>query len=111
MNDLWLDWSHYQVPDHTKRAFEDYILHGYPPGSFMSAVLSNNFIGAACQAGHVNREHLTDIAKWVINVAPSMCWGNERAIKDWLSDKDGVRTQFYEHHEKKRMWEILQEQA
>lgn len=112
MTELWLHWdSGYQVPEHTKRGFEDYILRGYPPGSFMASVLRNDFVAAVCHADHVNREHLPDIAKWMINNAPRACWGNEQAIRDWLADKDGRRTEFYEYHEKKRVWELLKEQA
>lgn len=111
MKDLWLDWSYSSndVPDHTKAAFEDYILRGYPPGSFMYAVLRNDFVAAVCHADYINKQHLVDIAKWMINVAPRACWGNDQAVKDWLADKDGVRSEFYDYHEKKRMWALLKE--
>lgn len=110
MKELWLNWSHYDVPDHTQESFEDYILRGLSPGSFMSAVLRNDFVAAVCHADHVNKEHLVDIAKWMINNAPRLCWGNDQAIKDWVNDKDGLRSEYYEYHEKKRMWQVLQEQ-
>lgn len=109
MNKLWLDWSYTDVPDHTRQSFEDYLLRGLPPGSFMSAVLRNDFVAAVCHADHVNREHLPGIAKWMLNHAPSISWGNEQAVRDWVDDKEGRRTEFYEYHEKKRVWELLKE--
>ena len=109
MNERWLDWSYCEVPDHTRQAFEDYILRGYPPGSFMAAVLRNDFVAAVCHADTENKKYLVDIAKWMLNIAPRACWGSDQAIRDWLKDKDNMRSSYYEHHEKKRMWQVLQE--
>lgn len=105
---FWLDWSRWDVPEHTQEAFENYILRGYPPGSFMMAVLCNDFVGAVHKADHINKGALVDIAKWMLNVPPSECWGNSRAVKEWLEDKDKIRSTFYERVEKQRMWEALQ---
>lgn len=109
MNERWLNWSYYEVPDHTQKAFEEYILLGYPPGSFMGAVLRNDFVAAVCHADVENKQHLVDIAKWMLNNAPRACWGSEQAVRDWLKDKDNVRTSYFEFVEKRRMWEALQE--
>ena len=111
MTQYWLNWGggSWHVPDHTKQALEDYILRGYTPGSFLTAVLRNDFVNAVCRADHINAEHLKDIAKWIVNHAPAGCWGGDRAIAEWLDDTDGIRSEYYKHHEQKRMWEILKE--
>jgi hypothetical protein len=109
MKKLWLNWSYYDVPQHTRESFENYILHGYRPGSFLSAVLTNNFVSAVCCADTENKKYLIDIAKWMIHNAPAVCWGSEQAVTNWINDKDGARTSYYEFQEKKRMWQALTE--
>ena len=110
MKDLWLNWSYYDVPQHTKESFEDYILRGYTPGSFMYSVLCNDLVGATSHADTENKKYLLDIAKWMLHNAPALCWGSKQAVADWIEDKDRVRTEYYEFHEKKRVWEVLTEQ-
>lgn len=108
MKELWLNWSYNDVPSHTQEAFEDYILRGYPPGSFITAVLCNDLVGAVHRADHVNKEYLVNIVKWMFNVPPRECWGSQKAVTEWLADKDKIRSTFYERVEKQRMWETLQ---
>lgn len=105
----WLNFTHFDVPTHTQKSFEDYIIHGYPPGSFIYAVLRNDFVMAASKADHVNAECLQDIARWLINVPPLACWRTKENIDNWIADKDGVRTSYVEPIEKRRMWEALSE--
>lgn len=105
----WLNFSGFDVPDHTKKSFEDYIIHGIPPGSFMYAVLLNDFVFAASRADSINAKSLPYIARWLINVPPRECWGSKESINNWISDKDGIRTQYVEPIEKRRMWEALQD--
>lgn len=104
----YLDFSRYDIPDHTQQGFVDYLIYGLPPGGFMYCILNNDLVGAAAKADHWNNKCLHDIAKWMVNFAPSCSWGSKQAIDDWLRDKDGVRTQFSDAIQKKVMWEALQ---
>lgn len=103
----WLKFTGFDVPEHTQKSLEDYIIHGIPPGSFIYAVLCNNFVMAASKADHINARSLPYIARWLINEAPAECWGRKENIANWLADKDGVRTSYVEPIEKRRMWEAL----
>ena len=104
-----LKFTGFDVPEHTQKSLEDYIIHGIPPGGFLYAVLRNDFVMAASKADHVNARSLPYIARWLMNEAPSQCWGTKDNIGNWLVDKDGVRTNFVEPIEKRRMWEALSE--
>ena len=105
----WLAWEHYSVPEHTRDALENYIIRGYHPGSFLQAVLENNFVNAVCRADHLNQQYLVDIAKWLVHVAPIECWGNDRSVNNWIDDFNKVRSRYVEPREKQRMWQALQQ--
>jgi hypothetical protein len=98
-----------RVPEHIQLALEEYIIHGYPPGSFVTAVLCNNLIKAACSCDYLNQQYLIDIAKWVFHAAPIGCWGDERTIARWVADTDQIRTNFVVPLQKQKMWEMLQQ--
>lgn len=107
MSKLYLDYTGTGVPDHTAHALEDYLFRGYPPGRFLSSVLMNDLTGAVWSADHVNREALVDIVKFFGHGIPSAAWGSFNAVKYWLDDVDGCRTEYTDRIEKARMWEIL----
>jgi len=110
-NEFWLDWDRYDVADTTKSAFENYFLRGLPPGSFVTAVICNNFVDAVCKADAWNSEQgrLKTIAKWLYNNAPAKAWGSRSAYKDWMNNVDGCRTKFFDNHSKKQVWKILEQ--
>jgi hypothetical protein len=102
-----LSYDRYEVPDHTQQALEDYFFHGYEPGSFLMSVLCNDLMGAVNRCDHINREHIVDIAKWVMHTAPCSSWGNRAMVMDWVNDTNGTRTKFVDEFEKRLMWETL----
>jgi len=108
-NKLRLNYDYHDVPEHTCEALENYFFHGYEPGSFVVAVLTNDLVRACTSCDHVNREHIVDIVKWVMHKAPSGSWGSEQRVLNWIKDTDGRRTEFVEAWEKRAMWEALQE--
>ena len=107
--ELWLDWSHYPVAKPTQEAFENYFLRGLAPGSFTKAVICNNFVEACSRADHWNSKDdmLKTISKWLYNIAPAGSWGSVQAYEDWMNDVDNRRSEFYDYHEKKRVWNAL----
>jgi len=94
---------------HTRRALEDYLLRGYEPGSFLTSVLSNNFVGAVTRADSENGKHLKEIAIWIVNNIPVGSWGNEERVYNWCKDKDGARTEYATSIEQIYMWNKLKE--
>lgn len=84
-----LDWAGYEnrIPDHTKGALERYVIRGIGPGGFLTAVLSNDLKGACTRADIENRDALFSIVSWLMNYAPSGCWGSKERVSDWLEYK------------------------
>lgn len=73
------------VPQQTMDGLRGYIEDGNSPGGFLTSVLENDLTGAVCRADLKNTKALTAIVKWVYNVAPARCWGNEDKVETWLN--------------------------
>lgn len=82
-----LDFTGYGVPDHTQMALEGYVIDGYQPGGFLTAVLANDLFGAIGRADYMNKAALADICGWIYSRAPSDCWGNYEIVKEYLAQK------------------------
>ncbi len=102
-----LDYSHYDVPAHTRESFEHYFFGGCEPGGFLTAVLCNDLIGATTRCDSENRKYLVDIVKWMVNNAPHGSWGSREAVTNWLNDQYNIRTQFVDRFERRLMWDVL----
>ncbi len=102
-----LDFTGYSVPDHTQVALEMFILHGIPPGSFLTSVLTNDLFGAFSSADYQNRDRLEDIVKWLQHKAPLESYGSRAKIAAWITDADNIRKKYAEHVEKMYIWRSL----
>jgi len=78
------------VPEHMRGGVRRYIENGIPPGHFLTAVLSNDFVGAIGRADEVNKERFGDWALFLYNELPGRgsyrqdCWGSREAVKNWI---------------------------
>jgi hypothetical protein len=95
------------VPRHTRVGLEDYLLRGYTPGGFLQSVLAGRLFSAAISSDIANGHALTWITKWILHEAPHGSWGSEKAIDDWITDKDGCRSEWVKVQEQKLILEIL----
>lgn len=68
-----LDEGH--LPMALKEGWCRFWLFGIWPGSFLTAVIRNDLMGALGQADHFNRNNLHDICAWFYN------YGDTRALK------------------------------
>lgn len=66
-----------------------YVEEGIQPGSFMRAVLANDFMGAVKRADSSNGELLREWAQFVYNYLPSDCWGSYKTVDDWKGLNNG----------------------
>ena len=73
------------LPSHMVGAMQRYIENRLHPGSFLTAVLSNDLADAVGRADDINRDRISDIVTWLYNYAPSGCWGNPDKVASWLS--------------------------
>lgn len=74
-----------RLPAHMQDGARRYIEQGIPPGSFLLAVLENNFTRAVSGADEINRQHLQDWAHWLIWDIPSAAWGSRSKVNAWMS--------------------------
>jgi hypothetical protein len=88
-------------------ALENYLMYGFEPGGFLTAVLSNNLYLAAGRADSHNRERLTEIALSVYHNMPGISFGSPEAVRNWLKDKDRRRSEYAYRKEKEYTFKVL----
>ncbi len=75
------------IPEHMKQALISYVEKGIPLGSFLEAVVCNDFMGACCRADDINKHILFDYSMFVYNKMPWGCHGSKERYKKWLQEK------------------------
>lgn len=63
----------------------NYLVHGFEPGSFWTAVLANDFM-RAMQHSHPGNSipHLKHVVGWIQDSWPVMSYGNHVLVKAWM---------------------------
>ncbi len=64
-----------------KEALDNYAMHGWPVGSFLTAVLENDLFEAMGRADSYNRATIHQICSYVFSELPSTCWGNRELVR------------------------------
>lgn len=77
-----IDYS--PLPDYMRDGMRLYLEHGIEPGSFLTAVLSNDLMAAAGAADSKNRHLLFGYAQWLYNHAPHGSFGSRESVKAWI---------------------------
>lgn len=82
------------LPSHMQEGAIGYVLLGWHPGSFLSAVLRNDLIDAATNADEQNKYALYAWAVFVYNAVPMPARGSQEAITKWVEQGglNGQRT-------------------
>lgn len=78
-----VDW---QVPKDFFDPIYNYMVHGYEPGSFFSAVLANDFF-RAMQSSHPGNTipALKNLTGWIRStMGYGIFWGSEEVVQNWL---------------------------
>tara|TARA_R110002072_G_scaffold104813_1_gene229428 strand:- start:57 stop:407 length:351 start_codon:yes stop_codon:yes gene_type:complete len=86
---------------------ENYIMHGLPPGGFLTAVLAGDYEAAAECADAWNQLNLPHIMHRIEIGLPSQSIGSYEAINNWLNDIDGVRSTYVNQVNKIRVFNRL----
>ena len=71
----------------TKQTIDDYVRHGLVPGSFVTAVLSNDLMSAVANADTHNKRDLHEICEYVWNTVPMTAYGSPQNVSSWLKRK------------------------
>jgi hypothetical protein len=75
------------IPQATLDSLDRYVNHKLMPGSFLTAVLSNDLFGAVGRADSENLAALPDLVKYIYNNVPSAAWGNRDTVWRYVEDK------------------------
>lgn len=73
------------IPAHMWGGVERYLLHGIPPGGFLTAVLSNDLMGAFGKADDENTAAMRNWAMFIYNYMPNGCHGSPEKVRAWLA--------------------------
>jgi hypothetical protein len=80
---LFFDDEYEAIPSNTQSGLERYIEKRIMPGGFLTAVLSNDLMGAVAHADSGNIHALPLIARFVYNRLPSTCHGSIQKMNNW----------------------------
>lgn len=72
------------LPTHMQAGMKRYIEHGIDPGSFLTAVLSNDLMEAVKRGDSVNQLALVSYVRFLYNEAPAWCYGSPGNYLAWL---------------------------
>lgn len=81
----------FKIPEHMIEVLSNYYFRGWPPGSFLTAVLQNDLREAACHSDEYNRRHLWDYANFMYNVMPTGSWGSPQNYTHWVTMHEKAR--------------------
>lgn len=73
------------VPSHMWHGVEGYFLHGCQPGGFLTALLSNDLMGAVGKADDTNADAIREWCQFLYNYAPSGSYGSPEAVESWCA--------------------------
>lgn len=84
-NRLLNTFALHQVPKEYADPLMNYLVHGFHPGSFWTAVLANDFMAAIASSHPGNTvPALKNAVGWLMNTLPSSIWGSPEAVAKWI---------------------------
>ena len=78
------DLAYPDAPVHILASINRYVEHGLRPGSFVTAVLSNDLTGALLAGDEDSLRGLRDIMRYVHWEIPGGCHGSKSIVERWL---------------------------
>lgn len=74
------------------RVIYNYLVHGSEPGSFFSALLSNDWFGAISHSHPSNTiPALKSLSNWIACCCPKSAFGSRENVAAWLACSDNER--------------------
>lgn len=82
-------FNYCSVDDEYAEPMINYLVYGFNPGSFFTAVLANDFTGAMMRSHPANSVlALKNLVTWMINYMPTEAWGDYDKITRWVNVVD-----------------------
>ena len=96
-NRMMLSATRWTVPRDYFDPLYNYLVHGYEPGSFWTAVLANDFMRAV-QSSHPSNDitALKHVVGWIRDSFPQESYGNIFIVEDWVNRSGHDRRQILE---------------
>ena len=95
------------LPEHTQEAIDNYLIRGYEPGGFLTAIICGNWKEALGHADTANKQRFWYVATWLTRHAPPGSTGSSEAFENWVKDKDGIRKEYVNQAEADFEWRTL----
>jgi len=73
------------IPIHMVGAVRRYVENGIEPGSFLTAVLSNDLAEAVSRADNINKYRIADFIQFFYNYTPGECYGSVERVDAWIA--------------------------
>jgi hypothetical protein len=115
-NRLLATFAQWHVEHEYHQHVTSYLVHGFDPGSFYTAVFANDFAGAMRSSHPGNQvDGLKNLAGWMQERMPRESWGSREAVKRWLALDEAERRAVLEYHQlvydtKTEMWLVLKDE-
>lgn len=78
------------IPENLKDGIDRYVKDHIKTGSFLNAVLENDFAMAVGTADQTSMLNLKGIVVYVFNEIPSDCWGSKEKVAKWLNTRKTI---------------------
>jgi hypothetical protein len=91
--------SRWTVPRDYFEPLHNYLVHGFEPGSFWSAVLANDFMRAVQHSHPANTiDALKNTVGWILDSFPEAAYGDYSTIQTWVAFSGHERRLHLEQH-------------
>ena len=96
---MMLSATRWTVPRDFFDPLYNYLVHGFEPGSFWSAVLANDFMRAV-QHSHPSNDipALKNTVGWILDSWPEAAYGDRSTIQTWVTFSGHERRLYLEQH-------------
>ena len=89
LRESFIQW---EVPGEYAQHVCSYLINGWHPGSFYTAVFANDFTSAMCRSHPSNAlDGLQNLSKWIVAWMPKEAWGSYDAVENWIKMSDDDR--------------------
>lgn len=80
-----IEGGRHLVPAHMWDGVRNYFVNRFPPGHFLTALLSNDLMEAFGRADDVNTSNMRRWCQFLYNHAPRGSYGSPGAVRAWLT--------------------------
>ncbi len=96
-NKLLGSLAQYHVTKEYADPLFNYLVYGFNPGSFWTAVLANDFLSAMAKSHPANSvDCLKKAGSWIINEMPYKAYGSYDKVHEWTNLDEAVRRAYLE---------------